>query len=101
MSAVPVLEIGGSTHVTAALVAETGLVERVHRRPLHTEGDADAILSELASAAGLLSVGPRAWGVALPGPFDYERGIGRYTAWQVRRPRRVAEPGASATAWPG
>lgn len=76
---VPVLEIGG-THVTAALVdTGRGSVRESHRRSLDASAPADAIVEDLLQAAGLLAVPPGAtWGVALPGPFDYETGIGRF-----------------------
>jgi glucokinase len=78
---VPVLEIGG-THVTSALVAmsePTPVVVERHRAPLHAEAPAAAIVTELAAAASQIDVEESvAWGVALPGPFDYHHGIGRY-----------------------
>ncbi|MER6692399.1 ROK family protein [Streptomyces minutiscleroticus] len=79
---VPVLDVGG-THVTAALVAPaTGrpLVSSVTRRPLASHTSADGILDAIASAALELPAGHRpCWGVAMPGPFDYDTGIGRFT----------------------
>lgn len=76
---VPVLEIGG-THVTAALVdTDRGTVHEAHRRPLDADGSAEAIVEDLLRAARLLAPPTGAtWGVALPGPFDYATGIGRY-----------------------
>ncbi|MFI0724121.1 ROK family protein [Streptomyces sp. NPDC021224] len=78
---VPVLEIGG-THVTAALVAtDTGrpVPSSVIRRPLDSHGTADGILDTVARAGLALPTGHRpCWGVAVPGPFDYDDGIGRY-----------------------
>lgn len=75
---VPALDIGG-THVTAGLV---DLVTRqVHttdawRRPLAPEGSADEIVGAVVAAALGLGAGPgRHWALAVPGPFDYERGI--------------------------
>lgn len=80
----PVLEIGG-THVTAALVdAVSGLPldSSVVRKPLDSDGDAAGILDAIAAAAhGIAGThGPYAsdWGVAIPGPFDYAAGIGRF-----------------------
>lgn len=79
MSAVPVLEIGG-THVTAAVVdPEAGSVLESHRRALDASGSSSAIVSELLACAGLIAAPERAtWGVAVPGPFDYENGIGLF-----------------------
>jgi glucokinase len=78
---VPVLDIGG-THVTAALVDPTAsrpAPSPVIRRPLRAHADADAVLDAIARAALALPAGhsPR-WGVAMPGPFDYATGIGRF-----------------------
>ncbi|MEU0135687.1 ROK family protein [Streptomyces sp. NPDC006296] len=81
MIRVPVLEIGG-THVTAALVdTATGLpVPRsVVRRPVAAGAGATELLDSFAEAARHLAApGGARWGVALPGPFDYAAGIGRY-----------------------
>jgi predicted NBD/HSP70 family sugar kinase len=77
-TAIPVLEIGG-THVTAAVidagtwqvVAGTGV-----RWSIDPRGPADTLIATMVKAGrslrpddGLL------WGVAIPGPFDYDRGI--------------------------
>ena len=74
-----VLEIGG-THVTAAL-ADPGRAEiaaRVTRR-LEAHGSAEDILGTVVSCAARLPAPPGAvWGVAVPGPFDYARGIGLF-----------------------
>ncbi|MFC7303515.1 ROK family protein [Streptomyces monticola] len=79
MAATPVLEVGG-THVTAALVAADG--SGVHRRvrlPLDPHGSATRIIGTLVGCARLIPAPARAvWGVAVPGPFDYERGVGRF-----------------------
>ncbi len=73
---IPVLEIGG-THVTAALVdLRDGRVTSRTREPLDADGDAEDILGRVRDCADGLSVPPGArWGVAVPGPFDYARGI--------------------------
>ncbi|MDV9172486.1 ROK family protein, partial [Streptomyces sp. W16] len=73
---IPVLEIGG-THVTAALVdLRDGRISSRTREPLDADGDAEAILGAVRHCADGLSVSPGArWGVAVPGPFDYARGI--------------------------
>lgn len=90
---VPVLEIGG-THVTAALVEPepeaTGIatatllgsrprVVEEHRFPLHSAGDAASVVATIVEAGARLWVSePVRWGVAIPGPFDVDAGIGRY-----------------------
>ncbi|MEU9900434.1 ROK family protein [Streptomyces phaeochromogenes] len=73
---IPVLEIGG-THVTAALVdLRDGRVTSRTRRPLDADGDAEDILGTVRRCADGLPVPPGArWGVAVPGPFDYARGV--------------------------
>jgi len=77
LEAVPVLEIGG-THVTAALVVDAA-VETAARLPLPANGSATEILDGIAAAATTLNVPSGAqWGVAMPGPFDYAAGIGRF-----------------------
>ena len=77
MSLVPVLEIGG-THVSAALVdPDAGRVAQSYREDLDAAGTAADIVAALTGAGQRLGVHPR-WGVAIPGPFDYRRGIGRF-----------------------
>lgn len=82
-SLVPALEIGG-THVTAALVDPgSGRVQadRRTRRPLDATGSAETILETLVEAARSVAATaptPALLGVAIPGPFDYARGIGRF-----------------------
>ncbi|GAA3884086.1 ROK family protein [Streptomyces sedi] len=81
---VPVLEIGG-THVTAALVAPGAARVAARRRaPLDGRGPAGEILAAVTGCAwALAAVHPTAagaaWGVAIPGPFDYARGVGEFT----------------------
>jgi glucokinase len=78
---VPVLEIGG-THVTAALVDidEWRVVAGVGvRRVLDARGAADEIISTLVEAAGSLPPADQSpLGVAIPGPFDYSRGVATF-----------------------
>ncbi|OIJ90463.1 ROK family protein [Streptomyces colonosanans] len=72
----PVLEIGG-THVTAALAdpATAAVRDRV-RRPLDAHGSAEEILGAIIRCANSVQVEPgRVWGVAVPGPFDYGKGV--------------------------
>ncbi|ATL25269.1 ROK family protein [Streptomyces formicae] len=74
-----VIELGG-THVTAALVDPgTATVARAVRRPLDAKGRAEHVLgavvrcaTDLAAPEGLV------WGVAVPGPFDHDKGIARF-----------------------
>ncbi|AZM51347.1 ROK family protein [Streptomyces sp. WAC 01529] len=77
----PVLEIGG-THVTAALAdPDTATVTRRARRPLDARGTAEQILGAVVRCAGALETpAGQVWGVAVPGPFDYDKGIARYEA---------------------
>jgi glucokinase len=80
---VPALEVGG-THVTAAVVdLSTGLVlERTRRRrPLGSDGPATDIIRTLLDVAAPVAAAAgrnATLGVAIPGPFDYARGIGRF-----------------------
>jgi glucokinase len=79
MNAVPALEIGGS-HVTAALVDPgTGAVGRRVRRSFHGDDSAGVLLGLIAEAASEIAPeSPAVWGAGIPGPFDYETGIGRF-----------------------
>jgi predicted NBD/HSP70 family sugar kinase len=79
---VPVLEIGGS-HVTAAVVnlpSAAVMPGTLRRDPLNASGPASAILESIITCARRLPT-PRgaAWGVAIPGPFDYQRGVALFT----------------------
>ena len=74
---IPVLDVGGS-HVSAALVDVSAgtLVGAVHRHDVDGAASAAAILDALVSAAEALPAAEGAtWGVAMPDPFDYPRGI--------------------------
>lgn len=76
---VPVLDIGG-THVTAAHVdLLDGTISSRHMMALDSYADASTIVSTIVNAA--LRVEPSAgarWGIAIPGPFDYQRGAGSF-----------------------
>lgn len=78
---VPVMDVGG-THVTAALFdPATGLLVEAsrHRRSLDASAPREDIVSRLSACASDLAAPPGAtWGIAVPGPFDYREGIGRY-----------------------
>jgi glucokinase len=74
VSSVGALDVGG-THVTAARVDPTDRsVGPRFREDVDAAGSADAILESYAAAARGVETVPR-WGIAMPGPFDYERGI--------------------------
>jgi glucokinase len=80
---IPALEVGG-THVTAAVVdlsAGRVLEPTRSRRPLASDGPATDVIRTLleAGAPVAAAAGPNAHlGVAVPGPFDYARGIGQF-----------------------
>jgi glucokinase len=84
-----VLDVGGS-HATAATVGVTGAsaaVSATDTESLDPSLPADALLDAFAAPAlRLLSAGegkparPDRWVVAMPGPFDYESGIGIFEA---------------------
>lgn len=74
------LEVGG-THVVAATVdVEQLRVTASHRLPLDSAAGAEEILGTLARAVEELGEAARGLplAVAIPGPFDYERGIGDF-----------------------
>ncbi|MFD7293791.1 ROK family protein [Streptomyces sp. NPDC059897] len=76
---IPVIEAGG-THVTAGLVdpADGHVARRTHR-PLDPGARADDILGAVCRCADALDTPAGAtWGMALPGPFDYARGMGLF-----------------------
>ena len=81
---VPVLEVGG-THVSAAVVDVSAghvLEPTRSRRPLDSDGPATDVIRTLLDVAAPVAeaVGRNATlGVAIPGPFDYARGIGRFS----------------------
>jgi glucokinase len=80
---IPVLEIGGS-HVTSALVyldeAFPSLAVQ-HRVHVNQHGTAQQLIDTFTKAAHLLDDenSRTTWGVAIPGPFDYDRGIAAFT----------------------
>jgi len=77
-SETPVLEIGG-THVTAACVdlsAPCVVADTVVRHGLDGHACTDEFIATILAAARSLPLpDARVWGVAIPGPFDYARGI--------------------------
>jgi glucokinase len=72
-----VLDVGG-THATGALIAEPGWALRTqpHRVELDSHADAATLLADIASAVAGMQA--QRWGVAMPDPFDYAAGIGRF-----------------------
>ncbi len=78
---VPVLEVGGS-HLTAASVElEAGGARVIRQRRWHLEPDvraADFVATMLEAAVWREGPAGSDWGSAMPGPFDYVAGIGRY-----------------------
>jgi len=76
---IAVLEIGG-THASSAWVeSESWTVEPAGRCSLPGEAGADELVDALAATVSALGpVGDAVLSVAVPGPFDYERGIGRF-----------------------
>ncbi|TRV80982.1 ROK family protein [Streptomyces sp. 130] len=81
MSRVPVLEIGG-THVTAAVLDTASArpaAQAVVRRPVPADAPAGELLDAIAAVGAQVDAPAGAhWGVAIPGPFDYETGVGRF-----------------------
>lgn len=76
----PVLEIGG-THVTAAVVDTDRWVvvpDTAVRHRLDAGASADELVHTIVAAAAGAAPGGSRWSVAIPGPFDYERGIGDF-----------------------
>lgn len=49
------------------------------RRDLDAGGSAVALLDAMAEAGRALGTGPARWGIAMPSPFDYATGVGRFT----------------------
>lgn len=82
MRAVPALEIGG-THVAGAIIdvdAPAVVTGTRTRLPLDADGPAASIVATILACAGRLGDLPvgAIWGIAIPGPFDYARGIGSF-----------------------
>jgi glucokinase len=75
---VPVMDVGG-THVTAALVdigAGAVIGSTVRRRTLRPSAPAEELLEDILGCGRALPAPAGApWGVAVPGPFDYDRGV--------------------------
>lgn len=74
---IPVLEIGG-THVTAAFAIGQDVSDQ-SRTAIDCHAAADVLLDSIAAAGTRLGNDHDGhWGIAIPGPFDYESGIGRF-----------------------
>ncbi len=74
-----VADVGGS-HVTAAVI-EIGDERRILAREsaeIQPQGNAGQILGSLAVAMRAVAPDAPRWTIALPGPFDYQRGIGTF-----------------------
>ena len=78
----PAIEVGGS-HAVAALAdltAGTLVPGTLHKQAVDPMGSAAGIIDSVVGAArGLPPVDGERWGVAIPGPFDYQRGVGLFT----------------------
>lgn len=84
MHTVGVIEIGG-THVTAAVLegaADPPALLCSRRLPLDADASAGALVAVFVEAAASAAAdqAPGGWVVAIPGPFDYVRGVGRFAA---------------------
>lgn len=82
MRRVLALDIGGS-FVKAGLVSATGLTAEFAPVPVDADGDAESIVHTFAGVVrtGLSAAGGHVAGIgiAMPGPFDYARGISLMT----------------------
>lgn len=77
VSGLGVLEVGG-THVTAARIADQSwqAIGPTTRVDIDAHGGAPELLDAIASAAR--GTHETSWAIAMPDPFDYDRGIGRF-----------------------
>lgn len=78
---VPALEIGGSHAVAAMVDLAAGAVVpgSTRRQDLNPSGSAGDILGKVVTCGAKLAAGPgERWGVAVPGPFDYAKGVGLF-----------------------
>jgi len=94
----PAIELGGS-HVSAALVDPSGTLGPVARVAIDGGDDAATLLGAIIAAASGIGAAPGAtWGVAVPGPFDYRHGIGRYAGVGKFEQLNGVDVGAALTA---
>lgn len=81
MAGRPVLELGG-THARACRIDATAwhpMPGSAYRLPLDSSGSAEAIVATMVACADALHLEPvETLAVAIPGPFDYQAGIGRF-----------------------
>jgi glucokinase len=75
LTGIAALDVGG-THVSAARVDPvTGATGAFARTPFAPDADRETLIRALSGAAAAVAPGADALGVAVPGPFDYERGV--------------------------
>ncbi|MFD1718944.1 ROK family protein [Georgenia deserti] len=72
------VDIGG-THVTSATVRPDLEITDERRLPLDAEAPADELLDAMADAIRVHGALTAPVAMAIPGPFDYRRGIGDFT----------------------
>lgn len=80
MSMLPVLDVGG-THATAMLVDTTHWTvnpDSIRTIALRANARADELLDNFASCVTALDSAGGTLAVAMPGPFDYPAGVGRF-----------------------
>ncbi len=78
--AIPVLEIGG-THVAGGVIDQHRwtVVRRTSSRSIDSGATGDRIVGDFARCGGSLDVASGShWGIAIPGPFDYVAGVGKF-----------------------
>lgn len=77
----PVLEIGG-THLATAVVDDVDwsiVPGSVSHRSFDATGSSGQLIAAMADAgSGVSTAHGSDWAVAIPGPFDYEAGVGRF-----------------------
>ena len=57
----------------------SGAVGPISRAALDRNADAATLLDTISAVASRIGADPgSAWGIAIPGPFDYDAGVGRY-----------------------
>jgi glucokinase len=75
LTRVAALDVGG-THVSAARIdPASGAAEAFARTPFAPDADQETLVRALSDAAAAVGTRAARLGVAVPGPFDYERGV--------------------------